>query len=84
MPLKVGRDKQCQISFEGDKQMSRVHCRFDYLNSQWVISDGDIDSDKSSGNGTWFYCDYEHLLRNEDIIYVGNSLFQVEIVQNAD
>lgn len=55
--------------------MSRVHCRFDYLNSQWVISDGDIDSDKSSGNGTWFYCDYEHLLRNEDIIYVGNSLF---------
>lgn len=82
MPLTMGRDKRNGISFEGDKQMSRVHCRFDYLNSSWVISDGDIDSEQGSGNGTWFYCDQEYVLQDQDIIYAGSSLFKVDISQS--
>lgn len=56
MPLTIGRDKSNSIVFESDKRMSRVHCRFDFLDNDWLISDG-ISEKKSSGNGTWFYCD---------------------------
>lgn len=58
MPLYFGRDKNAGVSFQQDMLMSRFHLRFDFTNDSWSISDGDGD-EKSSGNGTWIFCDLE-------------------------
>jgi len=33
--------------------MSRVQCRIDYINDDWILKDG--DGKKPSTNGTWIY-----------------------------
>lgn len=55
--------------------MSKTHCRFDFLDSQWFISDERNICDKSSGNGTWLYCDQEAPLKDGDVIMAGTSIF---------
>ena len=51
--ITIGRDKKCNIFFNGDKAFSRIHTTFIYdkeLNL-WKIKDGTLK--QSSTNGTW-------------------------------
>lgn len=53
VPILMGRDSNNQVVFRNAKNMSRVQCRIDYINDDWILKDG--DGKKPSTNGTWIY-----------------------------
>lgn len=57
--------------------MSRVQCRIDYINDDWILKDG--DGKKPSTNGTWIYAQEPEILQDGDQIKAGNSLFKVSL-----
>jgi hypothetical protein len=46
----IGRSKLCDISFFGEKALSRIHCTIYHDNNKWILKDG---SESPSTNGVW-------------------------------
>ena len=74
----IGRNKDCDFSFHGNKSFSRIHTTFEYdeENKEWVIIDG--SKTKSSTNGTWVLCAHSFLIKNEMIIEIMNHRLQIK------
>ena len=73
----IGRNKDSDFSFPGNKSFSRIHTTFEYdeENKEWVIIDG--SKAKSSTNGTWILCAHSFLIKNLMIIEIMNHRLQI-------
>lgn len=72
-PFKIGREN-CTINFPDDRYLSRHHA--DVIlkdNEAWLV-------DNKSKNGTFVRLDGEKVLKNGDLLFIGNQLFRIEAV----
>ena len=73
----IGRNKDCDFSFPGNKSFSRIHTTFEYDedNKEWVIIDG--SKIKSSTNGTWIFCTHSFKIKNNMTVEIMNYKLQI-------
>ena len=73
----IGRNKDCDFSFPGNKSFSRTQTTFEYNeeNKEWEIIDG--SKIKSSTNGTWVFCTHSFPIKNNMIIEIMNYRLQI-------
>ena len=76
----LGRDKNCDIVFINDKNMSKIHCTFYYNshNKKWFLRDG---GNKDSLNGTYIMPRHSYELTDGcEIRTITNSKFKVKLI----
>jgi len=66
----------CAIKFD-DNNLSRYHCIFGLREGNWMVQDGDGQS--QSTNGTWLFVEDFFEVHNEMIFKVGESTFKTEL-----
>ena len=73
----IGRNKECDFPFPGNKSFSRTQTTFEYNeeNKEWEIIDG--SKIKSSTNGTWVFCTHSFPIKNNMIIEIMNYRLQI-------
>jgi len=73
----IGRNKDCDFSFQGNKSFSRVHTTFEYdeEKNEWIMIDG--SKIKSSTNGTWVFCTHSFPIKNSMIFEIMNYRLQI-------
>jgi hypothetical protein len=73
----IGRNKDCDFPFHGNKSFSRIQTTFEYNeeNKEWEIIDG--SKIKSSTNGTWVFCTHSFPIKNNMIIEIMNYRLQI-------
>ena len=73
----IGRNKDCDFPFPGNKSFSRIQTTFEYNeeNKEWEIIDG--SKIKSSTNGTWVFCTHSFPIKNSMIIEIMNHRLQI-------
>ena len=73
----IGRNKECDFPFPGNKSFSRTQTTFEYNeeNKKWEIIDG--SKIKSSTNGTWIFCTHSFRIKNNMIIEIMNHRLQI-------
>ena len=73
----IGRNKDCDFPFPGNKSFSRIHTTFEYdeENKEWAIIDG--SKAKSSTNGTWIFCSHAFQIKNSMTIEIMNNRLQI-------
>ncbi len=73
----IGRNKDCDFPFPGNKSFSRIQTTFEYdeENKEWVIIDG--SKTKSSTNGTWIFCTHTFQIKNTMTIEIMNGRLQI-------
>ena len=73
----IGRNKECDFPFPGNKSFSRTQTTFEYNeeNKKWEIIDG--SKIKSSTNGTWIFCTHSFPIKNNMIIEIMNHRLQI-------
>ena len=80
----IGRNKDCNFVFQGNKSFSRIHTTFEYdeENKEWVIIDG--SKAKSSTNGTWIFCAHSFQIKNSMIIEIMNNRLHITEENNNE
>ena len=75
--ITIGRNKDCDFPFPGNKSFSRIQTTFEYSeeNKEWEIIDG--SKIKSSTNGTWVFCTHSFPIKNNMIIEIMNYRLQI-------
>ena len=76
----IGRETNCDIVFENNKNISKIHCTFYYksADNKWVIKDG---GDKKSLNGTYIMPRHSYELKDGcEIKTLANSKFKIKFV----
>ncbi|MEM9695326.1 MAG: FHA domain-containing protein [Myxococcota bacterium] len=73
--MTVGRDG-ADLNFPEDLFMSAEHCRIDYVNGQFTLTDLD------SRNGTYVRIRGERKLDHGDYVFIGRKLLRVEVNTN--
>ena len=75
--ITIGREKNCSISFEGNKSFSRIHTTFIYddLIKKWKMKDGTVN--QSSTNGTWIFAVHTYEIKNNFSFRVGESKLKI-------
>ena len=73
----IGRNKDCDFSFPGNKSFSRIQTTFEFdeENQVWIIKDG--SKTKSSTNGTWVFCTHSFPIKDKMIIEILNNRIQI-------
>ena len=73
----IGRSKDCDFSFPGNKSFSRTQTTFEYNEEtkEWEIIDG--SKVKSSTNGTWVFCTHSFPIKNNMTIEIMNYRLQI-------
>ena len=73
----IGRNKDCDFSFQGNKSFSRVHTTFEYNEEKniWIMIDG--SKIKSSTNGTWVFCTHSFPIKSSMIFEIMNYRLQI-------
>jgi pSer/pThr/pTyr-binding forkhead associated (FHA) protein len=73
-PVRIGRSADCDLSFPGDKQMSRMHATFESRPNGWFV----IDNKSTNGsyvNGQRVTVPFP--IKEGDIIEVGDQRLRV-------
>jgi len=76
-PLFLGRSQECQIQFR-NSQLSRIQCRFDFINEKWILRDGNGQG-KESTNGTWIFAGEDERIEDGMVFKAGKSIFQASL-----
>jgi len=73
----IGRNKDCDFSFAGNKSFSRIHTTFEYdeEKNEWIMIDG--SKIKSSTNGTWVFCTHSFPIKSSMIFEIMNYRLQI-------
>ena len=73
----IGRNKDCDFSFQNNKSFSRIQTTFEFdeENQEWIIIDG--SRTKSSTNGTWVFCVHSFPIKDKMICEVLNNRIQI-------
>jgi hypothetical protein len=73
----IGRNKECDFSFNNNKSFSRIQTTFEFdeENQEWIIIDG--SRTKSSTNGTWVFCTHSFPIKDKMIVEVLQNRFQI-------
>ena len=73
----IGRNKECDFSFQGNKSFSRIHTTFEYdeEKNEWIMIDG--SKIKSSTNGTWVFCTHSFPIKSCMIFEIMNYRLQI-------
>eukprot|EP00347_Sterkiella_histriomuscorum_P008245 403345826 len=79
VPILIGRTQECKVRFK-EGALSRLQCRIDFIDSKWIIRDGN-GKDKQSTNGTWLWVSQPQQLMDDDIFKAGNAIFKVNYTQ---
>ena len=73
----IGRNKNCDFSFPGNKSFSRTQTTFEFdeESQKWVIIDG--SRVKSSTNGTWVFCSHSFHVKDKMVVGILNNIIQI-------
>ena len=73
----IGRNKNCDFSFPGNKSFSRIQTTFEFdeESQKWIIIDG--SRTKSSTNGTWVFCSHSFHVKDKMIVGILNNIIQI-------
>jgi predicted component of type VI protein secretion system len=69
--LTLGRDQACDLPFEGDHEVSRLHCEVERVGGHWVLADHGL-----SRNGTFLNGERlqgERALHDGDTVRIGST-----------
>ncbi|CAG9322657.1 unnamed protein product [Blepharisma stoltei] len=78
--IRIGRHMNCNLKIE-DPLLSKIQCTI-YYNpiSGWTLGDGDIDSQRTSTNGTWLYLNEDFEIYNGMIFKSHQTLFEAILI----
>ena len=73
----IGRNKNCDFSFPGNKSFSRIQTTFEFdeESQKWIIIDG--SRTRSSTNGTWVFCSHSFHVKDKMIVGILNNIIQI-------
>ncbi|CAG9313681.1 unnamed protein product [Blepharisma stoltei] len=76
--IRIGRHMSCNLKID-DPLLSKIQCTI-YYNpiSGWTLGDGDIDTQRSSTNGTWLYLNEDFEIYNGMVFKSHQTLFEVK------
>lgn len=77
--IRIGRANHCEIYIE-DTLISKIQCYINCKDENWVLYDGDCETERSSTNGTWFYLSEDFEIYDGMIFKSNHSLFQITVV----
>ena len=75
--ITIGRNKNCDFAFPGNKSFSRIQTTFEFdeEKQQWIIFDG--SKTKSSTNGTRVFCSHSYPIKDKMTFEIFNNRIQV-------
>ena len=71
-PITLGRSDDSKIKLKFN-QLSRKQCRIDYINTNWILSDG--DGTKRSTNGIWIKVEEPFEIKEKTLFKAGQIIF---------